>query len=108
MFSDTENFDQPLDRWNTSKVTNMEGVFWKAESFDQPLNKWDVSNVTNMKSMFCGATRFDQPLDKWNVSNVEDMYGIFEDSGLAGSRNYDNLFYGTNSEHWKIHRRGLR
>ena len=44
-----------------------------AESFNQPLNKWDVSNVTNMDSMFAGATSFNQPLNNWNVSNVTNM-----------------------------------
>ena len=33
-----------------------------AEAFNQPLNKWDVSNVTNMKCMFKNATSFNQPL----------------------------------------------
>ena len=37
-------------------------MFYRAESFNQPLNKWDVSNVTNMWSMFYGAISFNQPL----------------------------------------------
>ena len=43
--------------------------FWKASSFNQPLNKWNVSNVTNMQFMFDGARSFNQPLNNWNVSN---------------------------------------
>ena len=41
-----------------------------ATSFNQPLNDWNVSKVTDMIGMFCGAISFNQPLNKWNVSNV--------------------------------------
>ena len=46
----------------------------KARSFNQPLNKWDVSNVTDMDAMFAFASSFNQPLNDWNVSNVHDMF----------------------------------
>ena len=52
-------------------------MFRGATSFNQSLNKWNVSNVTNMKFMFCAAESFNQPLNNWNVSNVEDMEGMF-------------------------------
>ena len=44
-----------------------------AESFNQPLNDWNVSNVTDMEGMFQGASSFNQPLNNWDVSNVTDM-----------------------------------
>ena len=34
----------------------MSSMFKNATSFNQPLNKWNVSNVTNMSSMFEGNT----------------------------------------------------
>ena len=37
-------------------------MFNRATSFNQPLNKWNVSNVTNMACMFYGASSFNQPL----------------------------------------------
>ena len=46
----------------------MGGMFKGAESFNQPLNKWNVSKVTNMNSMFNEASSFDQPLNNWDVS----------------------------------------
>ena len=52
-------------------------MFYNAESFNQPLNKWDVSNVTNMSLMFANAVSFNQPLNKWNVSNVTSMNEMF-------------------------------
>jgi surface protein len=38
-------------------------MFRIAESFNQPLNKWNVSKVNNMTDMFLGATSFNQHLD---------------------------------------------
>ena len=32
--------------------------------FNQPLDKWNVAKVTNMKRMFCGCWHFNQPLKK--------------------------------------------
>ena len=46
----------------------MGGMFRHATSFNQPLNDWDVSNVTDMEQMFLDATSFNQPLNNWNVS----------------------------------------
>ena len=31
-------FNQPLNKWNVSKVTNTEGMFMYANSFNQPLH----------------------------------------------------------------------
>ena len=41
-----------LGNWDTSKVTNMLGMFRWAKAFNQPLNNWDTSKVTNMSHMF--------------------------------------------------------
>merc|ERR1711988_1063500 len=77
MFCYATSFDQPLNNWNVSNVSNMIGMFNRARSFNQPLYNWNVSNVTNMDSMFCYAQSFNQPLNNWNVSNVTNMQGIF-------------------------------
>ena len=52
MFQEASSFNQPLNKWNVSNVTDMDDMFLKASSFNQPLNKWDVSNVTTMDDMF--------------------------------------------------------
>ncbi len=36
-----------------------------ATQFNQPMNKWNVSNVTNMNGMFKSSRDFNQPLNKW-------------------------------------------
>jgi len=47
-------------------------MFEGATSFNQPLNDWDISNVTDMSNMFNGASSFNQDLTSWDVSNVEE------------------------------------
>ena len=45
-------------------------MFKLADSFNQPIENWDVSKVTNMIFMFSGTTNFNQNLSSWNVDNV--------------------------------------
>ena len=71
------NFNQPIDKWNVSNVTQMFGTFWDCKAFNQPLNNWNVSNVFTMYGMLLGCTNFNQPLDKWDVSNVLNMAVLF-------------------------------
>jgi hypothetical protein len=62
-------FNQPIGKWNVSKVTDMNGMFYSAIQFNQPINTkpnvtmngatytaWDVSKVTDMRNMFMAAT----------------------------------------------------
>ena len=76
MFSYTTFFNQPLDSWNVSQVTDMSGMF-EGASFNRPLDSWDISQVTDMSGMFNGAFSFNQPLSSWNVSKVTDMSDMF-------------------------------
>jgi surface protein len=57
-------------------------MFDKCKNFDQPLNNWDVSNVTSMEGMFEACIMFCQSIDNWDVSNVETIEGIFEGCDL--------------------------
>lgn len=49
-------------------------MFSDAESFNQPLEKWDVSNVTNMESMFIGAASFNQSLDNYSEEQKKQAF----------------------------------
>ena len=62
----------------SNDVTDMTSMFNGASSFNQPLNKWDVSKVTGMGDMFSGATSFNQPLHApWYY------YGRFGDLAMS-------------------------
>ena len=55
----------------------MSELFYKKSTFNDDINDWDVSNVTDMYRLFNFATSFNQPLDKWNTSNVISMQEMF-------------------------------
>jgi surface protein len=85
------SFNHDIGGWNTSNVTNMQGMFTWATSFNQDIGNWNTSNVTDMALMFGGplwfdASSFNQDIGGWNTSNVTDMSAMF--SG-ASSFNQD-------------------
>ncbi|RUA29724.1 MAG: hypothetical protein DSY76_03115 [Bacteroidetes bacterium] len=82
MFHGAENFNSPINDWNTSSVTSMESMFYIATKFNQPLNNWDTSSVTTMNFMFSSATNFNQPLNNWDTSSVKFMGYMFSNTKL--------------------------
>ena len=76
-FEDRETFNGPLDCWDTSSVTAMRRMFSYAMDFNQPLDTFDTSNVNDMNDMFKGAVVFDQPLNSWDLSSVTQASGMF-------------------------------
>ena len=77
MFYRAKYFNHPIGNWNVSSVTNMECIFCGCSDFNQPLGDWDVSSVTNMESMFGTCGKFNQPLNDWNVSKVQKISCMF-------------------------------
>ncbi|WP_086228351.1 BspA family leucine-rich repeat surface protein [Campylobacter sp. P0109] len=76
-------FNQPLNNWDVSSVTNMEGMFLGNESFNQLLNDWNVSNVKNIRGMFFKAKSFNQPLVSWKISIDENKFKVLAFYGSA-------------------------
>jgi surface protein len=80
MFIYASSFNQALNNWDVGQVTSMRQMFAAASAFNQPLDNWDVSNVSNMRSMFVFASSFNLPLNSWDVSNVSNMRFMFYDA----------------------------
>lgn len=74
-----------LEKWNTSKVTNMSYMFYKCNNLKniKGTNKWNLENVTNMSYMFC---------DCWNLRGeikLSEKQSILE----VEPSSYENMFY---------------
>ena len=76
------DFNGKIDKWDTSKATNMTGLFCCARRFNQDISGWDVSKVEDMSSMFAGAWSFNQDLSKWKVRPSCKMRHMFNNCPL--------------------------
>ena len=68
-----------LSGWSTSKVTNMNRMFYICDSLESiDLSGWDTSNVEHMSWMFfyCASLK-SLVLSGWDTSKVTDMCGMF-------------------------------
>jgi surface protein len=83
-------FNQPLDRWVTTSVTNMANLF-QSTSFNQDISMWDTGRVTTMKQMFqwedglletpqVFPVTFNQNISNWNTASVTDMALMFDNN----------------------------
>ena len=69
----------------TTLVSDMSNLFWGRLRFNNSLSSWDTSRVTNMSGMFGFQGQSDGPMygfnhpsiQYWNVSNVENFQGMF-------------------------------
>jgi len=75
----TKQHNEPLDLWNVSSVTDMEGMFSFAKKFNQPIGSWDVSNVRGFEWMFNNAEGYNQPLNTWVTSSATSMNYMFDE-----------------------------
>jgi len=57
-------------------------MFDNAKNFNQPVENWDVSSVTDMINMFNNATSFtNHDLSKWNVVKTEKYSDFLTNAG---------------------------
>jgi surface protein len=76
LFRNRFEFNDDISKWDVSSVTDMSHMFLES-SFNGDISGWNVSSVTNMDGMFAGARSFDGDLTRWDVSNVTNMHGMF-------------------------------
>ena len=97
------SFNQDINTWDVSNVTNMYNMFQNATAFNQDISSWDVSNVTDMSNMFQGSA-FNQDISSWDVSNVKNMSNMFNGAAafnqdisswdVSSVTNMNSMFYG--------------
>jgi surface protein len=80
------SFNQPLDSWNTSEVTNMSLMFG-GSPFNNGLSlgvagtlAWNTAKVTRMDGMFGSNSRFNCNIGSWNVSNCIKFSTMFQEA----------------------------
>jgi len=70
-------FNQDIGRWDTSRVTTLSRTFSGASTFNQDIGRWNTSRVTSLYLTFNGASAFNQDIGRWNTSRVTSLGGTF-------------------------------
>ena len=70
-----------ISDWDTSRVTNMDKLFYRKDKFNDDISTWDVSSCTSMEWMFFDAANFDQ--GEWMYLCMLESYTIQEYSFAA-------------------------
>lgn len=120
MFHTTPNFNKPLaynlnsdGAWNTSRVSDIEYMFYNATEFNQYIGNWNLSNISKMRYLFYNASSFNQNIGDWSpyIINITDMNNMFynavqfNNNGNTSIGNWQtnnvisisNLFFGANN-----------
>ena len=63
--------------WDTSRITDMSGLFRPYQNFNQDISGWNVSNVENFSGMFQNCRYFNVDLSNWNVERGQDFSHMF-------------------------------
>lgn len=76
-----------IERWDTSKVVDMESMFSGNPFFNADISSWNVSKVRNMSKMFYNASKFNQSLSRWGDKIRRDTkkHGMFLGSKLESN-----------------------
>ena len=84
MFYDSKVTTLDLSDFDTSKVTSMTGMFNDSKVTTLDLSSFDTSKVTDMGKMFDGSETTEiKGLEKFNTSKVTNMDGMFASSKIT-------------------------
>jgi surface protein len=93
----TTGFNQPLDNWNTSEVTNMSLMFGQSP-FNNGFSSgfagtlaWNTGKVTRMDGMFGTNSRFNCNIGSWNVSNCINFSTMFQEASNFNNGGSDTI-----------------
>jgi surface protein len=82
MFQETNAFDQDLSSWRPSSCTSLEITFYNSKfnnGGETGINDWDVSNVQDFRLCF-GLCPFNQPVGDWDLSSATNIVGMFQNN----------------------------
>ena len=77
LFTYLGKFNGDISKWDVSNVIDMKYMFYNCNNFNQDISCWDVSKVTNMSYIFFGCRKFNKDISSWNVSSVINIFDIF-------------------------------
>ncbi|CAB9497780.1 (Lipo)protein [Seminavis robusta] len=77
LFRYAKNLQEDLSRWDTSRVTSFREILYRAESFSGNISNWKTSNVVDMSYAFGGAISFNGNIQQWDTGRVTTMKGLF-------------------------------
>ena len=72
LFSSNSNFNGDISLWDVSNVNEMSSMFYES-NFNGNLYNWDVSNVKNMQFMFCKNIRFNTDISRWDITAAFEL-----------------------------------
>ena len=74
-----------VSRFDTSKVTNMQYMFYSCKSLISiDVSNWNTSNVTSMNNMFSNCNKLTSlDVSKWDTSNVTNFGWLFPNTKLT-------------------------
>jgi len=78
MFNGCKEFNQSLNNWDTSKVTNMCSMFNDCKEFNQDLDNWNLKSLKYCNKMFHGCCSYSYPLFSWTDYAIVMNTQIFD------------------------------
>jgi hypothetical protein len=94
MFADAASFNQSLNSWDMSAATAINAMFFRATSFNGNITSWNTLNVTTFQNLFSSASAFNQDIGAWNVASLTNGSGMFNNAPAMSSANTDALLIG--------------
>jgi hypothetical protein len=84
LFENVPNFVGESDKWDTSRVTDMSGLFYGCRKIDRMIGtNWNTASVKNMSCMFADCCSLNKNVGKhWDTSKVTGMMGMFSNCTL--------------------------